>query len=92
MEALIPLLAIFSIFFIPITGAMVILTTKFAFRPLVETLSKALRESGHGGGDESQWQIQELTEQVQTLAAEVKELKDAHDFDQKLLGSTPPTP
>ena len=44
---LVGLLAVFSIFFIPITAGMFILTTRFALKPLVETLAKALRESGY---------------------------------------------
>lgn len=85
MEMLIGLLAVFSLFFVPITGVMVILITKFAFRPLVETLAKALRESGQGGHSAPGWQIQELSEQVQALAQEVRQLKETQEFDQKLL-------
>ncbi len=61
MDVLIPLLAVFSIFFIPIASLMLILTTKFAFKPLVETLAKALRESGQGAQDTPHWELRELT-------------------------------
>ena len=87
MEMLIPLLAVFSIFFIPILGVMMILTSKFALTPLVETLAKALRESGPGAADAPQWQMQELTEQMQALTEEVRKLRDVQDFDKKLLSS-----
>ena len=72
---------------------MVILTTKFAFKPLVETLAKALRESGQGTQDTSNWQLQELTEQVLALTEEVRQLKDVQEFDRKLLNSeaSPPS-
>jgi hypothetical protein len=95
METLIPLLAIFSIFFIPIGGLMIILTTRFAFKPLVETLAKALRETGHGPDTRPELQLLELTEQVQALAEEVRGLKEAQEFDRKLLApesSPSPTP
>jgi hypothetical protein len=85
MEILIPLLAIFSLFLVPIGGLMLILTTRFAFKPLVETLSKALRESGHGRAGLEPWQIQELTDQVESLREEVRQLREAQDFDRKLL-------
>ena len=92
MEALIPLLAVFSIFFIPMAGLMLILTSKFALRPLVETLAKALRESKEGT-DTPTWQMQELTEQIQALTEEVRQLKEVRDFDRKLLDSkSSPTP
>ena len=87
MEVLIPLLAVFSIFFIPIAGLMLILTTKFAFKPLVETLAKALRESGQGAEYPPRLQLEELTEQVLALTEEVRQLKEVQEFDQKLLGS-----
>ena len=92
IEVLIPLLAVFSIFFIPIAGLMVILTTKFAFKPLVETLAKALRESGQGAQDTPNWQLQELTEQVLALTEEVRQLKEVQEFDNKLLGSETSSP
>ena len=85
MEVLIPLLAVFSIFFIPIASLMLILTTKFAFKPLVETLVGALRESGQGVHYPPPMQLEELTEQVLTLREEVERLKEAQDFDKKLL-------
>ncbi len=84
MEVLIPLLAVFSIFFIPIASLMLILTTKFAFRPLVETLAKALRESGQGVQYPPQ-QLEELTEQVLALTEEVKRMREVQEFDKKLL-------
>ena len=92
MELLIPLLAVFSLFFIPIGGLMLILTTRYAFKPLVETLARALQATGQGSGGQPQWQIQQLTEEVQALAEEVRQLKEAQDFDRKLLGSEMSSP
>lgn len=84
---LVGLLAVFSIFFIPITAGMFILTTRFALKPLVETLAKALRESGYAHPPELLPHIQELAEQVESIRGEVRELKEVQDFDRKLLGS-----
>jgi hypothetical protein len=87
IEVLIPLLAIFSVLLVPILGITVILTTKFALKPLAETIASALRESGHisavGGGE----QLRDLTDQVQALTDEVHRLRDAQEFDRKLLES-----
>jgi hypothetical protein len=84
---LIGLLAVFSIFFVPITALAFILTTRFALKPLVETLAKALRESGHAHPPELFPHMQELAEQVESLRGEVRELKELQDFDRKLLGA-----
>jgi hypothetical protein len=87
IEVLIPLLAIFSVLLVPILGVTVILTTKFALKPLAETIANALRESGHitaGGGGE---RLRDLTDQVQALTDEVHRLRDAQEFDRKLLES-----
>ena len=84
---LVALLAVFSIFFIPITAGMFILTTRFALKPLVETLAKALRESGYAHPPELLPHIQDLSDQVESLRGEVRALKEVQDFDRKLLGA-----
>ncbi|HEX9885150.1 MAG TPA: hypothetical protein VGA70_01610 [Longimicrobiales bacterium] len=87
MEYMIPLLAIFSAVFVPTVGVMLILVSRFALKPLVETLSLALRESQQGKPGSAKWQIQELTEQLEALTAEVRRLQEAQDFDRQLLAS-----
>ncbi len=88
IEVLIPLLAIFSIFFIPIAGLTFVLTTRYALKPLVETLAKALQESGQGSSPEMYLRFQELTETLEALSGEVRALKEVQDFDRKLLESS----
>jgi hypothetical protein len=85
IEVLIPIVAIISVLLIPILGITVILTTRFALRPLAETLASALRESGLSPGSARPEEIRELSEQVQTLAQEVRRLQEVQDFDRKLL-------
>jgi hypothetical protein len=87
IEILIPLLAVFSIFFIPITGLMLILTTRFALKPLVETLARALRESGHVPSPDLASHVRMLSDQVESLAEEVHQLREAQEFDRRLLES-----
>jgi hypothetical protein len=81
------LLAVFSIFFVPITGLMLILTTRFAFKPLVEVLAKALRDSGRGNPYEHSLPDNDLSLQVDALREEIRALRAEQDFDRKLLGS-----
>ena len=85
VEVLIPLFAIFSIFLVPILGVTVILTTKFALKPLAETIASALRESGASHGQVGPHQLQELGEHVYALTEEVQRLREVQDFDRKLL-------
>ena len=88
---LIGLIAVLSIFFVPITGLMIILTTRYAFKPLVETLAKALRESGYACSPERLSLDQDLAEQVVLLRDEVRHVKDAQEVDKRLLGSPFPS-
>jgi len=85
---LVGLLAVFSILFVPITGLMLILTTRFAFKPLVEVLARALRESGHSSSESASFANQVLLEELEALREGVKELKTLQEFDKKLLGSS----
>ena len=87
IEVLVPLLAIFSVLLVPILGLTLIFTTRFALKPLAETLAAALRDSGWGGSPVSERQLVDLTEQVQALSDEVRRLREAQDFDRKLLGA-----
>ncbi len=86
VEVLIPLLAIFSVLLVPILGLTIILTTRFALKPLAETLAAALRESGHLPSKASGHQVLDLTEQVQALSEEVRRLREVQEFDRRLLG------
>lgn len=86
VEVLIPLLAIFSVVFIPVAGLTFVFTSKFALRPLVETLAKALRESNTTASPELLHRLHELTDSVDSLQQEVRALKEGQEFDRKLLG------
>jgi signal transduction histidine kinase len=84
MDLLIPIIIMISIFLIPATGLMMILVSRFALKPLVETLSRALRESRQPDAA-SLAQIHELTERLYDLTEEVRRLQEARDFDRELL-------
>jgi hypothetical protein len=85
IEVLIPLFAIFSVLLVPILGITVILTTRFALKPLAETIAAALRESGYSNPRGPSHELRELAEQVQTLSEEVRRLGEAQAFDRQLL-------
>lgn len=89
MDVLIPIIAIISTIFIPVTGLMLILVSRLALKPMVETLSQALRDSRQPD-PASMLQVQELTDRVFELTEEVRKLQEAQDFDRKLLGVKDP--
>ncbi len=85
MEFLIPIFGILLVM-IPVAGLTLALTLRLAVKPLVETLATALRESKtDAGAARLENHLVALTEELETLAHEVRELKSAHDFDRKLL-------
>ncbi len=93
-EALIPIFGILIVL-VPIIGLTTVLTLRFGLKPFVESLAKELRGSGLGApSGAAQMQMQDLQEQIEVLTAEVRRLREAKDFDQKLLqgrgGSAPP--
>jgi len=90
IEVLIPLLAIFSVLLVPILGLTVILTTRFALKPLAETIAAALRESGFSSPQGTQHQLEGLTQEVQALSEAVRRLREAQDFDRRLLEARTP--
>ncbi len=85
LSMVIPILGILLVM-IPVAGLTFGLTLRFAAKPFVETLAKALRESGNAAGtQELSRQISRLQEEFETLTHEVRELRSAQEFDQKLL-------
>jgi hypothetical protein len=84
LEALIPIFGI-SIVLVPIIGLTTILTLRFGARPFIESLAKEMRGSGLASGPEQTVQIADLSEQIELLAGEVRRLKDAQEFDNRLL-------
>ena len=73
------------LFLVPVTGLTVILTAKFATKPIVEALLQLRSGQGYAGPSEIQAQLQDLSESFETLTAEVHRLREAQAFDRKLL-------
>jgi hypothetical protein len=79
------IVAIIAVILIPMTGLTIILTTRLALKPLVETLAKVLQDSGVASSSELLSQISQLSEQVDSLTEHVQRLEEAQEFDRKLL-------
>ena len=87
LRMLIPIMGILLVM-IPVAGLTLAFTLRFAIKPFVETLARALRDSKSG---ESGWElagrVDELTGLVESLQTELVALKEAQSFDRKLLES-----
>lgn len=83
-STLIPLFAL-SIVLVPITGLTVVLTAKFATKPIVEAITQLRIGQGDVTPGEVQTQVQELSEQVEALTGELLRVKEVQTFNQKLL-------
>jgi hypothetical protein len=81
------IIAVIAIFLVPMTGLTIILTARLAMKPLVETLAKALRDSGLATSPDLLSQVSRLSEQVDALTEHVQRLEESQDFDRKLLGA-----
>ncbi len=85
LRMLIPIFGILLVM-IPVAGLTFGLTLRLAVKPFVETLAKALRDSGHAPDSAHlSDQVLLLREEVETLTQEVRNLKSVQDFDRKLL-------
>jgi hypothetical protein len=84
LDFLVPIFGILIVL-VPVTGLTVVLTAKFATKPIVEALTQLRSGQGYGTPGELQIQIQDLSEQVEVLSVELRRLKDAQAFDRNLL-------
>ncbi len=92
LEMLIPILGIILVM-IPVAGLTFTLTLRFAGKPFVEMLAEALGGAGGVGRGDSP-EIEALSDQVESLAAEVRRLGEVQRFDRELLTerTAPPPP
>ncbi len=74
---------------VPVIGITTVFTLRLGGKPFIETLARELRPGGLGtdGGTELHLRVADLTEQVEVLTSEVRELRAAQSFDQRLLES-----
>ena len=79
------IIAVIAVLLIPMSGLTIILTSRLALKPLVETLAKALRDSGLASSSCLESRVQELSEQVESLTGHIHRLETEQDFDRRLL-------
>lgn len=84
LDFLVPIFGILIVL-VPVTGLTAVLTLRLGGKPFIETLARELKWSP--GGSELELRIAELTEQVEALGSEVRELRSGQAFDRKLLSS-----
>lgn len=89
LDFLVPVFGILVVL-VPIIGLTTVFTLRLGGKPFVETLARELRGLNAPDGPRLQSQVEELTEQVETLTAEVRQLRSAQSFDEKLLASRDP--
>lgn len=82
LDFLVPIFGILLVL-VPVTGLTAVLTLRLGGKPFVETLAREFN-SGRGSS-EIEVRLMELTDQVEALGAEVRELRAVRSFDQKLL-------
>ena len=83
-EFLIPIFGILIVL-VPIIGLTTVLTLRFGLKPFLETLAVQLRGTSYDPNAGSNMQIAELSEQIELLSGEVRRLKEAQEFDSRLL-------
>lgn len=84
-EFLIPIFGILIVL-VPVIGITTILTLRFGLRPFVETLARELRGSDfQTPRTQLELQVHDMAEQIEALTGEVRRLREARDFDDRLL-------
>jgi hypothetical protein len=81
-EVLIPIFGILIVL-VPVTGVTLILAARYALRPILRELTESRR--AESGAIMVGAQLQQMSEEIDTLRAEVERLREAHDFDRRLL-------
>ncbi len=84
LEFLVPIFGILLVL-VPVTGLTAVFTLRYGGKPFVETLARELRGAGTLPDPEAERRIRDLSEQVEQLTTEVERLREAHQFDQRLL-------
>lgn len=86
LDFLVPIFGILLVL-VPVAGLTVVFTLRYGGKPFIETLAREMRGAGALPAPETSKKMEELAEQVEVLMAEVERLREAQQFDQRLLGS-----
>lgn len=88
LNFLVPVFGILLVL-VPVAGLTAVFTLRYGGKPFIETLAREMRGTGALPAPETSRKMEELTEQVEVLTAEVERLREAQRFDERLLGSEP---
>jgi hypothetical protein len=86
LDFLVPIFGILIVL-VPVTGLTAVLTLRYGGKPFIETFAREFKGLGSAQGTELHVAVAELAEQVESLNAEIRELRAAQAFDAKLLES-----
>lgn len=84
LDFLVPIFGILLVL-VPVTGLTAVFTLRYGGKPFIETLARELRGAGTLPDAESERRIRDLTEQLEQLTTEVERLREAQQFDERLL-------
>jgi hypothetical protein len=86
LDFLVPIFGILLVL-VPVAGLTAVFTLRYGGKPFIETLAREMRGAGALPAPEASRKMEELTEQVEALTAEVERLREAQRFDERLLSS-----
>jgi hypothetical protein len=86
-EVLIPIFGILLVL-VPVTGITLILAARYALRPILRELGYNRQLDPHANAL-VEAQLQQMSEEMDSLRAEVRRLRELHDFDRHILGPDP---
>jgi hypothetical protein len=84
LDFLVPIFGILIVL-VPVIGLTTVLTLRLGLKPFLESLAKELRGTSLDPNAGTNVQIADLSEQIELLAGEVRRLKEAQEFDNRLL-------
>lgn len=92
LDFLVPIFGILIVL-VPVIGVTTVLTLRYGLKPFIETLARELKGADAPSQARLQGQVEELGEQLALVTEELHRVREAQDFDRRLLsdvgGSTP---
>lgn len=85
-DFLVPIFGILIVL-VPVIGVTTVLTLQFGLKPFVESLAKELRGLDGASGRQLQAQVEDMSEQLALMSDELRRLREARDFDERLLSA-----
>lgn len=84
LDFLVPIFGILIVL-VPIVGVTTVLTLRLGLKPFIETLAQELRGADGRSQAHLQGQVEEMSEQLAMVSDELRRLREAQEFDQRLL-------